>query len=259
MTFGQTLKKLREAKGLTQKELSDKLHVSFQTVSKWENDINEPGFSSLKDISKTLNCSIADLFQEENDPNYVLFKKGKLKYKSLDDLLFDTFMGVDKISNETVRTYCHKVVDFVKKEIVKFVIENKIFRSEEDYNANFMNKNYCVSIYGTPFLFTQGNFEKYSVRWMADIYLANQIINKIRSFETDDRKIIKNEPKLAQSIMHPWLESRYLKNINISKFKGLDKENLDLIDEIELFDCFKEVNDEKRECRYIVSEYILGY
>ena len=33
MTLGQKLKKLRTDKGLTQKDLADQLHVSFQTVS----------------------------------------------------------------------------------------------------------------------------------------------------------------------------------------------------------------------------------
>ena len=35
MTLGQKLKKLRTDKGLTQKDLADQLHVTFQTVSKW--------------------------------------------------------------------------------------------------------------------------------------------------------------------------------------------------------------------------------
>ena len=48
MTLGQKLKKLRTDKGLTQKDLADQLHVTFQTVSKWESDINEPAFSTLK-------------------------------------------------------------------------------------------------------------------------------------------------------------------------------------------------------------------
>ena len=36
MTLGQKLKKLRTDKGLTQKDLAEQLHVTFQTVSKRE-------------------------------------------------------------------------------------------------------------------------------------------------------------------------------------------------------------------------------
>jgi transcriptional regulator with XRE-family HTH domain len=53
MTLGQKLKKLRIEKGLTQKDLADQLHVTFQTISKWEGDTNEPDFSTLKELAKT--------------------------------------------------------------------------------------------------------------------------------------------------------------------------------------------------------------
>ena len=68
MTFGQKLKKLRTEKNLTQKDLADRLHVTFQTVSKWESDINEPDFSTLKEIAKLLDCSIEYLFSEDEQP-----------------------------------------------------------------------------------------------------------------------------------------------------------------------------------------------
>ena len=37
MEFGSELKKLRAQKGLSQEELAEKLVVSRQTISKWEN------------------------------------------------------------------------------------------------------------------------------------------------------------------------------------------------------------------------------
>ena len=36
MTLGQKIKKLRIEKNLTQKDLADRLYVTFQTVSKWD-------------------------------------------------------------------------------------------------------------------------------------------------------------------------------------------------------------------------------
>lgn len=65
MTLGQKLKKLRTEKGLTQKELSDQLHITFQTVSKWESDINEPDIASLKHLVEILECSLDDLLNVE--------------------------------------------------------------------------------------------------------------------------------------------------------------------------------------------------
>lgn len=67
MTIGQKLKQLRSEKGLTQKDLADQLHVSFQTVSKWENDENEPDISTLRELSKLYDCSVDYLINEEED------------------------------------------------------------------------------------------------------------------------------------------------------------------------------------------------
>lgn len=67
MTFGEKIRKLRTEANLTQKDLADKLNVTYQTVSKWETDINEPDFSTLKELCKILNCSIEYLFSEEDE------------------------------------------------------------------------------------------------------------------------------------------------------------------------------------------------
>lgn len=67
MTLGQKLKELRSLKGLTQKELADKLHVSFQTVSKWENGENEPDIATLKELAVLFNCSVDYLIGSEQE------------------------------------------------------------------------------------------------------------------------------------------------------------------------------------------------
>ncbi len=67
MTFGEKIKKLRNENHLTQKELADQLHVTFQTVSKWENNSNEPDFSTLKELAKIFHCSIEELLDSEEE------------------------------------------------------------------------------------------------------------------------------------------------------------------------------------------------
>ena len=48
MKFNERLKFFREKKGFTQDEIASKLNISRQSVSKWENGINEPDFETLK-------------------------------------------------------------------------------------------------------------------------------------------------------------------------------------------------------------------
>ena len=67
MTLWQKIKKFRNEKNLTQKDLADQLNVSFQTVSKWENDENEPDIYTLKELSKIFNCSLDWLLSNEEE------------------------------------------------------------------------------------------------------------------------------------------------------------------------------------------------
>lgn len=47
-TFGCRLKEVREAKGITQKNLAEYLHLRNTTISNWENDMGEPPYETLK-------------------------------------------------------------------------------------------------------------------------------------------------------------------------------------------------------------------
>ena len=67
MTLGSKIKKLRSAKGLTQKDLAERLNVTFQTISKWENGENEPDLATLRNLAKALECSIEYLVSEEDE------------------------------------------------------------------------------------------------------------------------------------------------------------------------------------------------
>ena len=68
MGIGVKIKEYRSKLGLTQKDLADKLNVTFQAVSRWENDDVEPSFDTVKEMAKLFNCSIDDLFGVENTP-----------------------------------------------------------------------------------------------------------------------------------------------------------------------------------------------
>ena len=67
MTLGQKIKKLRIDSGLTQKDLSNMVNVTFQTVSKWEKDENEPDVSTLKKLASLFGCSLDYLLSEEEE------------------------------------------------------------------------------------------------------------------------------------------------------------------------------------------------
>ena len=61
--FGKLIKEIRKKNNLTQKNLADKYNVTYQAVSKWENDKNMPDVSLIKEISKDFNVSMDDLLE----------------------------------------------------------------------------------------------------------------------------------------------------------------------------------------------------
>lgn len=63
MTYitGETIKRLREKKKLTQKELAEKLMVSDKTISKWETNKGLPDLSILSELTNALSVSVPEL------------------------------------------------------------------------------------------------------------------------------------------------------------------------------------------------------
>ena len=55
--IGSRIRRFREDKGMSQKQLADLLHVSNSRVSNWEQGINRPDADILADICKALNVS----------------------------------------------------------------------------------------------------------------------------------------------------------------------------------------------------------
>ena len=57
LKIGQYIQHLRKSAGLTQKELAEKLNLSFQAVSKWENGDTLPDTGILLDLCNILNTT----------------------------------------------------------------------------------------------------------------------------------------------------------------------------------------------------------
>ena len=58
---GALIKKLREAKHLTQEELADKVFVSGKAISKWETGRGFPDIGLLEPLAKALGISVVEL------------------------------------------------------------------------------------------------------------------------------------------------------------------------------------------------------
>ncbi len=77
MEIGNRIKKYRESINLSQEELADKVYVSRQTISNWENDKSYPDVNSLKLLSNVFDVSLDDLVKGD-------IEKMKRKVEELD-------------------------------------------------------------------------------------------------------------------------------------------------------------------------------
>ena len=62
MTMGQIIKKLRKGRGFTQEELAERLGVTYQAISKWENDSGMPDISQIVPLATIFDVSTDFLF-----------------------------------------------------------------------------------------------------------------------------------------------------------------------------------------------------
>lgn len=63
MELGKQIKKYRSEKALSQDALAEKIYVSRQTISNWENDKSYPDVNSLVLLSKVFNVSLDQLIK----------------------------------------------------------------------------------------------------------------------------------------------------------------------------------------------------
>lgn len=61
MEFGAKIKQVREQQGLSQAAFAQKLHVTRQAVSNWENNHNLPDLAMLITIAQTFHVSLDSL------------------------------------------------------------------------------------------------------------------------------------------------------------------------------------------------------
>ena len=92
MNFADKLKKERKNKGWSQEELAEKLFVSRQSVSKWENGQNYPSIEIIIKVSDLFGVTIDELLRSDEELKEKVNKDSKQfaypKLKFTFDVLF---------------------------------------------------------------------------------------------------------------------------------------------------------------------------
>ena len=79
MNIGNQIKKYREQLKISQEELADKIFVTRQTISNWENNKNYPDIKSLSLLSYCFNVSLDDLIKGDVEKMKEIIDENEIK------------------------------------------------------------------------------------------------------------------------------------------------------------------------------------
>lgn len=87
MTIGEKLAEKRKKIGLTQDEVSEKLGVTPQAVSKWENNVSCPDITLLPQIAKLYNTTVDEILSPDEEISPAVKVVEPSARKSKDDMI----------------------------------------------------------------------------------------------------------------------------------------------------------------------------
>jgi transcriptional regulator with XRE-family HTH domain len=128
MTLGQKLYEKRKEKSLTQEALAEKLGVSPQAVSKWENDVSCPDISLLPKIARIFETTVDELLSEESEP--LARVEPTETRKSIDDMI----LRINVVDGK----------DKVKVNLPLVLFRAMVSADPDNVNINIVNKNFKI-------------------------------------------------------------------------------------------------------------------
>lgn len=144
---GKNITKLRKQSGMTQDELAEKLFVTRQTVSGWENGRTQPNLDILSDLAVALGCSPLDIIgANKNKMTRELFVA--LIYDN-ESMFYETAIGIlesdyfceiaikntilyafGKMEKFDVDSFCEQFNEILKEECNK-ILKDKLIKGSE--------------------------------------------------------------------------------------------------------------------------------
>ena len=142
MSLGKTLAELRKKSKMTQSELGDKLNISAQAISKWENDTSEPDIATLKKLADIYGVAISNIVDAENKT-----ESTETSYESTQPTRFDVYL-TDAGENElTVMQYLRNMLGIGLAD-AKNAVENLpyLLTSDADSDLASQIENYFSAV-----------------------------------------------------------------------------------------------------------------
>ena len=85
--LGARIRDLRSQKNITQEQLAQRLHVTRQAISNWENEKTQPDLQTLQQLAQALDISAEELIYGKQEKKYYLLPKRE------EDFMFENIGG----------------------------------------------------------------------------------------------------------------------------------------------------------------------
>ncbi len=105
MTLGETIRKMRRARDITQEDLAELLHITPQAVSRWENDTTSPDASVIVSLARIFGCTTDELLGMKN------VKRGE-RIKEYWDRICDAYANGNPNGDDVIVIYREVLREF---------------------------------------------------------------------------------------------------------------------------------------------------
>jgi len=144
MKFGENLKEIRKKHKMSQEQLAEKVSVTRQSVSKWENGESYPEMNKILKLCEIFNCQLNDLVHAEiTDLNFlddnIVKKTGKFNVKKREEMhaLCNIISLIGKIGAIVLKVAFPFIVLIMI--LIPIIISNiEINNNEISFNNNYL-------------------------------------------------------------------------------------------------------------------------
>ena len=151
MSLGKTLADLRKKAKMTQSELGERLNISAQAISKWENDLSEPDISTIRRLAEIFNVSVSYIIDPDNVNNDEQFAPSSIEPPLIDTTEEPPLVGMEE--TQLYEVYIEEVdlsnrisiVAYLKREH-GFQLNNAVYAIEHPFSIIATNVDHATAI-----------------------------------------------------------------------------------------------------------------
>ena len=162
MKFGDNLKKIRVLKKLSQEALAEKVNVSRQSVSKWENGDAYPSMNNLLELCKIFHCKINDLVNDNIVDIDSLGDEVKTKAVSLkkeEQKKMKVLSKIISIISKIGRIICYIAIPFLSLILIASpYLISKVVIKDNNITLNLPNHNISLTEKNDKIVLKVGSF-----------------------------------------------------------------------------------------------------